>query len=233
MPSPFISVSRRGSRIRQPSRLKKFSAVIVIGIVVLLAVVVPAVAAPHSLSSVSPIAIAKRALRVATGANKTAKKALRIAKRPLADNSVTSAKIADSNVTNADLAPGAVGSGKIANGAIHTADIGDGQVTGIKITNGSVTTADLNGADIIGTIQGVAGAVAANSCVTSAITLGGAQVGDAAFITFTGSVPAPPGLTFEIIKISSPGQGTIRFCNPTNSASVAFSNVGIRVITLH
>jgi hypothetical protein len=233
MPSPFISVSRRRSRIRQSSRLKTFTAVVVIGMVVLLGVVVPAVAAPHSFSSVSPIAIAKKALRVATGANKTAKKALKIAKLPLADNSVTSAKIADSNVTNADLAPAAVGSGKIANGAIHTADIGDGQVTGLKITNGSVTTADLNVADITGTIQGVAGAVSANSCTTASITLGGAQVGDVAFLTFVGSTPAPPGLTFEIIKISSPGQGTMRFCNPTSSASPAFSNVGIRVITFH
>ncbi len=233
MPSPFITVSRRRSRIRQASRLKTFALVAVLVMVVLLGIVVPAVAAPHAFSSVSPIAVAKRALRVATGANKTAKKALKVAKLAPADNSVTSNKIADANVTNADLAPGAVGSGKIANGAIKTADIGDGQVAGIKITNGSVSTADFSGADIAGTIHGDAGAVAANSCTTAAITLGGAQVGDAAFLTFVGSVPAPPGLTFEIIKISSPGQGTIRFCNPTNVASPAFDNVGIRVITFH
>ncbi|MEP6909932.1 MAG: hypothetical protein ABI896_05800 [Actinomycetota bacterium] len=196
--------------------------------------VVPAMAAPHAFSSaVSPLAIAKKALKLAGGANKTANKALKIAKRAPADNSVTSRKIADSNVTNADLAAGAVGSGKIANGAIQTADIGDGQVTGIKITNGSVSTADFSGADITGAINGDAGAVPANSCVTAAITMGGARVGDAAFITFIGNTPAPSGLTFEIIKVSAPDQGTIRFCNPTNVASPAFSGVGVRIITLH
>ena len=231
MPSPFISVARRRSRLRQSSRLKTVAAV---AMVALLAMVVPAVAAPHAFSSaMSPIAIAKKALRLATSANKTAKKALKVAKQPPADNSVTSRKIADANVTNADLATGAVGSGKIANGAIQTADIGDGQVTGIKITNGSVSTADFSGADITGTIHGDAGAVAANSCTTAPIDLGGAQVGDAAFITFIGNIPAPQGLTFEIIKVSSPDQGTIRFCNPTNAPSPAFSDVGVRIITFH
>lgn len=231
MQSPFISVARRRSRLRQSNRLKTVAAV---AMVALLAMVVPAVAAPHAFSSAtSPIAIAKKALRLATGANTTANKALKIAKRGPADNSVTSAKIADANVTNADLAPSAVGSGKIANGAIQTADLGDGQVSGIKITNGSVSTADFSGADITGTIFGLAGAVPANSCTTSSIDMGGAQVGDAAFITFIGNVPAPPGLTFEIIKVSSPDVGTMRFCNPTNSASVAFSDVGVRIITFH
>jgi hypothetical protein len=201
MPSPFISVARRRSRLRQSSRLKMVAAV---AMVALLAMVVPAVAAPHAFSSaMSPIAIAKKALKLATGANRTAKQALKVAKRAPADNSVTSRKIAN------------------------------GAVTGIKITNGSVSTADFSGADITGTIHGDAGAVAAHSCITAAITLGGAQIGDAAFLTFIGNVPAPPSLTFEIIKVSAPGQGTLRFCNPTNGASPAFSNVGIRIITFH
>ena len=232
MPSPFISMSRRRSRLRRSSRLKT---VAVVATVAAGAMVVPAVAAPHAFSSarVSPIAIAKKALRVATGANRTAKKALKVANQAPADNSVTSRKIADFNVTNADLAAAAVGSGKIANGAIQTADIGDGQVTGIKIANGSVSTADFSGANITGTITEPAGAIAANSCLTASVTMGGAQVGDAAFITFIGDVPAPSGLTFEVIKVSSPNFGTMRFCNPTNSGSPAFSNVGVRIITLH
>jgi hypothetical protein len=201
MPSPFISVARRRSRLRQSSRLKTVAAV---ATVALLAMVVPTVAAPHAFSSaMSPIAIAKKALKLATGANRTAKQALKVAKRAPADNSVTSRKIAN------------------------------GAVTGIKITNGSVSTADFSGADITGAINGVAGAVPANSCTTLAIDLGGAQVGDAAFITFIGNTPAPQGLTFEVIKVSSPNQGTMRLCNPTNIASPAFSDVGVRVITFH
>jgi hypothetical protein len=251
MPSPFISVSRRRSRLRQSGGLRAGAAV---AVVALLVGVVPAVAAPHAFSSaVSSIAVAKRALKLATGANKTAKKALKVAKQGPANNSVTTKKIADSSVTNEDLAPGAVGSGKIANGAIRnedlapgavgsgkivngaiqTADIGDGQVTGIKITDGSVSTADLSGADITGAIHGDAGAIAAHSCTTAAIDLGGAHVGDAAFLTFIGDTPAPAGLTFQILKVSSTDHGTIRFCNLTNAASPAFSDVGIRVITFH
>jgi hypothetical protein len=230
MPSPFISVSRRRRRSARPSRL---TLVGVVAVVALLGMVVPALGGPKAFSSASPLSIAKKALKTAKKANKKSTKALLRASRGVPNESITSAKIANLTIRTEDLAGGAVGSGKIANGAIHNEDIAPGAIGSGKIANGSVTTADLAGADIHGTIHGDAGAVAAHSCTTAPIALGGAQVGDVALLTFIGNTPAPPGLTFQIIKISAPDSGTIRFCNPTAVASPAFSNVGIRVLTFH
>jgi hypothetical protein len=240
MSSPFISVSRRRRRSVAPSRL---TLVGVVAVVALMAMVVPALGGPRAFSAASPLAIAKKALKTAKKANKKSNKALLRATRGPANESITSAKIANLTIKTEDLSPGAVGSGKIANGAIATQDIGDGQVTNAdladgsvgtaKIANGGVTTADIAGADIHGSINGSAGAVAANSCTTASIDLGGALVGDVALLTFIGNTPAPQGLTFQILKISSPGHGTIRFCNPTGAPSPAFSNVGVRVLTFH
>jgi hypothetical protein len=260
MSAPFISVSRRRRRSAHPSRL---TLVGVVAVVALLGMVVPALGGPKAFSAASPLSIAKKALKTAKKANTKSNKALLRATRGPANQSITSAKIANLTIKTEDLAPGAVGSGKIANGAIGAADLGDGQVTNPKladnsvgtgkigdgqvtnadladnsvgtgkIANGGVTTADLAGADIHGTIHGDAGAVAAHSCTTAAITLGGAKVGDVALLTFIGNVAAPAGLTFQILKVSSPDNGTIRFCNPTTVASPAFSNVGIRVLTFH
>jgi hypothetical protein len=250
MPSPFISVSRRR---RRPVAASRPTLVGTIALVALLGMVVPAIGGPRAFSSASPVKIAKRALRISKKANKKSTKALLRASRGVPNESITSAKIANLTIQNEDISPGAIGSGKIANGAIGSADLGDGSVTSpkladgsvtnakladhsvgtAKIVNGSVTTADLAGADIHGSISGSAGAVPAHSCVTTLVDLGGAKVGDVPLLTFVGGTPAPQGLTFQIIKISAPDKGTMRFCNPTNAASPAFSNVGVRVITFH
>jgi hypothetical protein len=249
MSSPFISVSRR----RRRSAPSRFTLVGVVAVVALLGMVVPAMGGPKAFSAASPVSIAKKALKTAKKANKKSNTALLRATRGPANESITSAKIANLTIKNEDISAGAIGSGKIANGAVGTADIGDGQVGNGKLADGSVTngkladnsvgtgklidhsvsTSDLNGADIHGTIHGDAGAVAAHSCFTSDITLGGAQVGDVALLTFIGGTSAPAGLTFQILKVDSPGHGNIRFCNPTNTASPAFSGVGIRVLTFH
>ncbi len=250
MSSPFISVSRRRKRSVAPSRLTLIG---VVAVVALLGMVVPALGGPRAFATASPLAIAKKALKTAKKANKKSNTALLRATRGPKNESITSAKIANLTIKNEDIAPGAIGTGKIANGAIGTADLGDGSVANAKLGDGSVTngkladnavgsgklidhsvsTADLNGADIHGTIQGAVGAVAAHSCLTTEVELGGAQVGDVALLTFVGGTPAPQGLTFQIIKVSSPDHGTMRFCNPTNAASPAFSNVGVRVLTFH
>jgi hypothetical protein len=250
MPSPFISVSRRRKRSAAPSRLTLIG---VVAVVALLGMVVPALGGPRAFAAASPIAIAKKALKTAKKANKKSNTALLRATRGPANESITSAKIANLTIKNEDISAGAIGTGKIANGAIGAADLGDGSVANAKLGDGSVTngkladnsvgtgklidhsvsTADLNGADIHGTIHGDAGVVAAHSCYTADIVLGGAQVGDVALLTFTNGNGAPAGLTFQILKIVSPGHGNIRFCNPTNTASPAFTNVGIRVLTFH
>jgi hypothetical protein len=105
--------------------------------------------------------------------------------------------------------------------------VGNKQANGVVGNCGDAGT----GANITGAIHGDAGAIAAHSCVTSPMTVIGAAVGDAGMISFTGDVPAPPGLMFSFIKVTSADNATLRICNPTNAPSVAFSNVGVRVVT--
>jgi hypothetical protein len=88
----------------------------------------------------------------------------------------------------------------------------------------------IRGADVTGTIHGDAGAVPAQSCTTSSVDAAGTEIGDVPVMAFVGNTPAPPGLTFQLLKVSSPGSVTMRFCNPTNVASPAFADVGVRII---
>jgi hypothetical protein len=53
----------------------------------------------------------------------------------LADNAVTSIKIADGTIANGDLADGSVNSVKISDGGVATADIADGAITDVKVTS--------------------------------------------------------------------------------------------------
>lgn len=66
---------------------------------------------------------------------------------------VTSAKILDATITNADLADNSVTSSKIAAGAVTLTDLADNCITTEKLTNGSVTATKL--ADMGGTAGSV------------------------------------------------------------------------------
>jgi hypothetical protein len=208
-------------RSAAPSRL---TLVGVVAVVTLLGMVVPAMGGPKAFSAASPLSIAKKALKTAKKANK---------KSSIAPGAIGAGKLANGAVGAADIGDGQVGNGKLADGSVTNGKLADNSVGTGKLVDHSVSTADLNGADIHGTIHGDAGAVASHSCPTSDIVLGGAQVGDVALLTFIGDTPAPAGLTFQILKVSSPGHGNIRFCNPTDAASPAFTGVGIRVLTFH
>jgi hypothetical protein len=61
----------------------------------------------------------------------------------IADNSVTSAKIAAGAVGNSDLATNAVTTDKIASGAVGNSDLASNAVNGAKVSDGSLTRADL------------------------------------------------------------------------------------------
>jgi len=115
----------------------------------------------------------------------------------------------------------------------HPSDCVVTVAVGTKTANGVVGNCGDAGtsANITGTIHGDAGAVPAHSCVTTTINVGGATVGDAGMISFTGDVPVPAGLVFSFLKVTSPDNASMRICNPTNSASPAFANVGVRVVT--
>ena len=61
----------------------------------------------------------------------------------IADNGVTSAKIADDAVATADLANNSVTSAKILDGTIATSDLADNSVTSAKILDGTISASDL------------------------------------------------------------------------------------------
>lgn len=61
----------------------------------------------------------------------------------LANNSVTSAKIAANGVETSDIKNAAVTSAKIAAGAVENTNLGTNSVTGLKIADGAVTTSKL------------------------------------------------------------------------------------------
>jgi len=66
-----------------------------------------------------------------------------IATADIADNAVTSAKIVDATIVTADIADNAVTSAKIVDATIVTADIADNAVTSAKIVDGTIATADI------------------------------------------------------------------------------------------
>jgi hypothetical protein len=135
------------------------------------------------------------------------------------------------SVGTRQLKDGAVTTPKLYAHAVSHSKIRLNAVTGADVAKDSLSLKDLVGVDVQGTIQAGAGAVAAHSCLTTPLTVGGARVGQLILLTFVGNVPAPQGLTFEPIKVSSANNATMRFCNPTNAPSPAFSNVGVRVVT--
>ena len=68
----------------------------------------------------------------------------------IADNGVTSAKIADGAVATADLANNSVTSAKIVDGTISTSDLADNAVTNAKIINTAVSTDKLANSAVTG-----------------------------------------------------------------------------------
>jgi len=82
---------------------------------------------------------------------------------PVADNSVTGAKIVDGTITSADLAPNSVSSTHIVNGQVLNVDLANNAVDSAKVQDGSLTGADL-----------------ANNTVTSAQLADSINLGDPA-----------------------------------------------------
>jgi hypothetical protein len=145
---------------------------------------------------------------------------------------VTEKKVADNAITSTKITDGQVIGSKIAGGSVDSSKVADGAISGSKILDHSITTSDIAGADVTGSISGSAGLVAANSCSTTQLDVAGAEVGDVLVASFVGSTPVPGGLEIEPLKVSNPGTANFHFCNLTNSPSVAFTGVGIRIIAL-
>jgi hypothetical protein len=67
----------------------------------------------------------------------------------IANNAVTSAKIADATIANIDLAANSVTTSKVANGTVTTSKLADDAVTTIKIADGTIVNADVSAAAAI------------------------------------------------------------------------------------
>jgi hypothetical protein len=86
------------------------------------------------------------------------------------------------------------------------------------------------GVSLVGSIS--LGSVAAHHCLDVSLGVTGAQVGHVPLIGFQGTVPLPSGLILMAMTVPSPNQVRARICNPTDTASVATSDIGVRIITL-
>jgi hypothetical protein len=143
---------------------------------------------------------------------------------------ITGRNVKNSSLTGRDIKNSSLTTSDVKNRSLRAVDFKSGQLpAGPQGPKGD--TAQVIGTNITGTIHGDAGAVASHSCTTAELDAVGAQVGELPAIGFVGDTPAPPGLTFQPLKVGSPGHITLRFCNPTNTPSPAFSNVGVKIIT--
>lgn len=143
---------------------------------------------------------------------------------------ITGKNVKNSSLTGKDIKNSSLTTSDVKNRSLRAVDFRRGQLpAGPQGPKGD--TAQVIGVNITGAIHADASAVSANSCTTADVLAAGAQVGELPVMAFVGDVPAPPGLTFQPLKVTSLGHITLRFCNPTSSPSPAFSNVGVKIIT--
>jgi hypothetical protein len=133
----------------------------------------------------------------------------------LADNSVTTAKIVDLNVTTAKLAANAVTTAKITDLNVTTGKLADNAVTTIKITDANVTTAKIADANI------------------TAAKLSGAQTGSApiygnrAWVNFNGTGTVAIRESGNVSSITDNGVGnyTVNFTTALPTADYGLSGL--------
>jgi hypothetical protein len=161
-------------------------------------------------------------------ANVTSTLALAVA---LGGTSYAATQLAAHSVGPKQLKASAVVTSKLAGRSVTHSKIAPGAVSDSNVRKNALSLKRLVGVDVGTTLTEDAGFVAAGSCVTTLLRVPGAKVGQPVVMTFIGEVPAPPGLTFEPLKISSANRLALRLCNPTHAASQPFANVGVRVVT--
>jgi hypothetical protein len=175
---------------------------------------------PSKLRSSAPLLVSILALGIAVGSTSLVSNA-----SASAVQLITGKDVKDSSLTGKDVKDGSLLASDFKSGQLPTGaqgPKGDKGDPGVR--------AQVIGADVLTSITGVAGLVPVNSCFSMDLPLSGAQVGDVPLLAFVGATPVPAGLTFQVLKVSAANDSTLRLCNPTNSASPVFTDVGLRVI---
>jgi hypothetical protein len=103
----------------------------------------------------------------------------------IANNAVTSAKIADYNVMAHDIATGAVGGRAISMGGVQMGNIGRRQVSADKLTN---IATDMGAADVTVNLSNSNGSYKTNITTNGSVTAGGLLV-NAGTASFGGTTP--------------------------------------------
>jgi hypothetical protein len=135
----------------------------------------------------------------------------------IAANTIQSNRINDGTITGVDVADASIGS----------AELAVNSVTGADVAANSIGLADLVGANASGVISFSLGA---NTCATLNFGVGGAAVGEAVIMSYTGNVAVPPGVMFAPFRVASANHVTTRACNVTGS-SISVSSIGVRFVT--
>lgn len=151
---------------------------------------------------------------------------LAVTSNNIGSGAVTNAKLGTGAVTNGKLADSAVNANKLANGAVTHAKLAANSVTGGDIENNTLHVADFVGIDESGLINFT---VAAHSCGTLTLNVTGAQVGEAAFLTWESAYPR--SITIGPLEVAGPTKITASACNLTDH-SITGKNIKVRVITL-
>ena len=136
----------------------------------------------------------------------------------IADDAVTSAKIADGAIVGADLANSAVTSAKVADGTIIEGDLANSAVTTAKIADGEIVDADIapTAAIAVGKISGLG---------TAAIQNVGTGPNQVVQLDGAGKLPAVDGSALTNVGTASIANGTIAAddlaANTVTSAKIA------------
>jgi hypothetical protein len=143
----------------------------------------------------------------------------------IANGAVVGFKVSDDAITTSKLADGAVTTSKLADGSVTHAKLSANSVTGGNVSNNSLTLSDLKGIDESGTIDFN---LTAGGCGKLSLIVSGATAGQAAMLTWTGSVPTH--VVLGPLKVVSATSIITYACN-LGSTHISLSNIGVRVVT--
>jgi hypothetical protein len=143
---------------------------------------------------------------------------------PLADGSVTSAKILDGTIAAADMAPNSVNASHIVDGSIATADLANNSVTSAKVLDGSLVGADLANNTI------------SSDQIADAIALGRSNVVGQLDVFFANTASNQPsisllGASSRISTYGSDGQEQIRLWGATYGEIFLYDNTANNNLT--